>query len=115
MGRLRKELEVESFSRYVNTVEDEQDVTNYRILCDYLTSLAQSWVNNIMFFGLDTTKAFLGTQIVLLSRQLSVIGETVGEVRFALDSVFIGPSERQTLQLEFANGDPAMFVEDLLS
>jgi hypothetical protein len=115
MGRLRKELEVESFSRYVNTVEDEQDVTSFRILSDYLTSLAQSWVNNIMFFGLDTKRAFLGTQLVLLSRQLSVIGETVEEVRFTLDSVFIGASERQTLQLEFASGDPAMFIEDLLS
>lgn len=115
LGRLRDELQLQSFSHYVNTVEDEQDITNYRILSDYLTSLAQSWVNNVGFFGLDTTKAFLGSQLVLLSRQLSVIGETVGEVRFALDSVFIGPSERQTLQLEFASGDPAMFIEDLLS
>jgi hypothetical protein len=77
--------------------------------------LAQSWVNNVGFFGLDTKKAFLGTQLVLLSRQLSVIGETVGEVRFALDSVFIGASERQTLQLEFASGEPAIFIEDVLS
>jgi hypothetical protein len=115
LGRLRDELQLQSFSHYVNTVEDEQDITNYRILSDYLTSLAQSWVNNVGFFGLDTKKAFLGSQLVLLSRQLSVIGETVGEVRFALDSVFIGPSERQTLQLEFASGDPAMFIEDLLS
>jgi hypothetical protein len=115
LGKLRDELQLQSFSHYVNTIEDEQDITNYRILSDYLTSLAQSWVNNVGFFGLDTKKAFLGTQLVLLSRQLSVIGETVGEVRFALDSVFIGPSERQTLQLEFGNGDPAMFVEDILS
>jgi hypothetical protein len=115
LGKLRDELQLQSFSHYVNTIEDEQDITNYRILSDYLTSLAQSWVNNVGFFGLDTKKAFLGTQLVLLSRQLSVIGETVGEVRFALDSVFIGASERQTLQLEFASGDPAMFVEDILS
>jgi hypothetical protein len=115
LGRLRDELQLQSFSHYVNTVEDEQDITNYRILSDYLTSLAQSWVNNVGFFGLDTTKAFLGSQLVLLSRQLSVIGETVAEVRFTLDSVFIGPSERQTLQLEFASGDPAMFIEDLLT
>jgi hypothetical protein len=113
MGRLRDELQVQSFSRYVNTVEDEQDVTNFRILSDYLTLLAQSWVNNVQFFGLDTTEAFLGTQLVLLSRQLSVVGETVGEVRFTLDSVFIGPAERQTLQLELTSF-PAIFIEDLL-
>jgi len=115
LGKLRNELQLQSFSHYVNTIEDEQDITNYRILSDYLTSLAQSWVNNVGFFGLDTKKAFLGTQLVLLSRQLSVIGETVGEVRFALDSVFIGQSERQTLQLEFGHGEPAMFLEDVLS
>jgi hypothetical protein len=114
MGRLRDELQVRSFSRYVNTVEDEQDVTNFRILSDYLSLLAQSWVNNVQFFGLDTKEAFLGTQLVLLSRQLSVIGETVGEVRFTLDSVFIGPSERQTLQLELTTF-PAIFIEDLLT
>jgi hypothetical protein len=34
---------------------------------------------------------------VLLSRQLSVISESVNEIRFALDSVFIGPLERQTV------------------
>ena len=115
IGRLRNELQVQSFSHYVNTIEDEQDVTNYRILSDYVTSLAQSWINNLRFFGLGTKEAFLGTQLVLLSRQLSVIGETVGEVRFTLDSVFIGPSERQTLQLEFTSGDPSMFIEDILS
>src|SRR5262249_7935610 len=54
---------------------------------------------------------------VLISRQFSVIAETVNEVRFALDSVFIGPSERQTLllQFDFGNGRrPAMFLETIL-
>jgi len=114
LGRLRDELQLQSFSRYVNSVEDEQDITNYRILSDYLTSLAQSWVNNLKFFGLDTKHAFLGSQLVLLSRQLSVVADTVDEVRFTMDSVFIGAAERQTLQLEFTN-DPALFIEDLLS
>jgi hypothetical protein len=114
LGRLRNELQLQSFSKYVNSVEDEQDITNYRILSDYLTSLAQSWVNNLKFFGLDSQHAFLGSQLVLLSRQLSVVADTVDEVRFTLDSVFIGPAERQTLQLEFSH-DPALFIEDLLS
>jgi hypothetical protein len=59
--------------------------------------------------------AFFGTQLVLISRQFSVIAETVNEVRFALDSVFIGPSERQTLLLQFADPTlPAIFLEDML-
>src|SRR5262249_33184341 len=57
---------------------------------------------------------FFGTLLVLLSRQLSVITEKVNEVRFTLDSVFVGPSERQTLRLEFPDGQ-SMFLEDLLS
>jgi hypothetical protein len=113
LGQLRDELAVQSASQFSNTVEDEQDVTNFRILSDNLTSLAQTWQNNYAFFGLGGTP-FFGTQLVLLSRQLSVVAETVNEVRFALDSVFIGPSERQTLQLNLTN-NPPMFLEDLLS
>jgi hypothetical protein len=98
---------------FVNTVTDELNLSNFRILSDYVTSLAQSWINNLDFFGLNSKTPFYGTQLVLLSRQLSVIAETVDEVRFTLDSVFIGPAERQTLQLNFKNGEPAMFAEDL--
>lgn len=101
---------------FLNSIEDEQDITNFRVISDYMTSLLQSWVSNATFFLLGTnTPAFFGTQLVLISRQFSVIAETVNEVRFAMDSVFIGPSERQTLLLEFADGaTPAMFVEDIL-
>jgi hypothetical protein len=105
LGILRGEFGFSTSDDLVNTVEDEQDVTNFRIVSDYVTSLAQSWLNNLQFFGLTTatttTTPFFGTQLVLLSRQLSVIAESVNEVRFTLDSVFIGPAERQTLQIEF--------------
>lgn len=44
-----------------------------------------------------------------------MIAETVNEVRFTLDSVFIGPNERQSLLLVFKDGSlPPMFVEDML-
>ena len=102
-----------------NSIEDEQDITNFRVLSDYMTSLLQSWLSNGRYFILSTTRipAFLGTQLVLISRQLNVIAETVNEVRFALDSVFIGPNERQTLLLEFQNSFelPAMYLEDVLT
>lgn len=101
---------------FSNTVADEEDITNFRIIVDYMTSLLQTWINNRRFFDLSgTSEAFLGTQLVLLSRQLSVIVETVNEVRFAMNSVFIGPSERQTLLLKFQDNSPTpMFVEDIL-
>jgi hypothetical protein len=106
----------------VNTVDDEQNTTNFRVLSDYLTSLAQSWISNLQFFVLQsvntvTSTPFLGTQLVLISRQLSVTAELVDDVRFALDSVFIGSSERQTLLIVFppASNFAPIFLEDLLS
>jgi hypothetical protein len=119
LGNLRVECGFGQADDQVNTVEDEQDVTNFRIVTDYVTSSALSWLNNLQFFGLGTPTPFFGTQLVLLSRQLSVIAESVNEVRFTLDSVFIGPAERQTLQINFGSPAPAntppMFLEDLLT
>jgi hypothetical protein len=116
LGTLRDELGLNSSAQdFVNSVADEEDLSNFRILSDYVTSLAQSWLNNLGFFGLDSLTPFFGTQLVLLSRQLLVVAESVDEVRFTLDSVFIGPAERQTLQLNFNSGDPPMFAEDLLT
>ena len=84
--------------KFVNTVDEEQDLTNFRILADYLIGLERSWLENRQFFTRAQGRTpFFGTQLVLLARQLSVIAESVTELRFALDSVFIGPLERQTL------------------
>jgi hypothetical protein len=101
---------------FVNSVQDEQNLSNYRIMADYVTSLAQSWLSNLPYFGLDSQKPFFGTQLVLLSRQLQVVAEAVDEVRFTLDSVFIGPAERQTTILNFPGTTlSSIFLEDLLS
>jgi hypothetical protein len=103
-------------NKFNNSVEDEQDITNFRVISDYMTSLMQSWIANRQFFFVKPKQqAFFGTQLVLISRQFTTIAETVNEVRFALDSVFIGPNERQTLLLKFKDGDLApMFLEDVL-
>ena len=104
-------------NQFNNSVGDEQDITNFRVISDYMTSLMQSWISNRAFFRLGTkAPAFFGTQLVLISRQFTVIAETVNEVRFALDSVFIGPNERQALLLEFSDQAFApMFLEDVLN
>lgn len=118
LGNLRDVLGLNFDTQdFVNSVEDEQDLSNFRILADYVTSLAQSWINNLPFFGLNAPKPFFGTQLILLSRQLSVVAESVDEVRFTLDSVFIGPAERQTIKVNYfaATGLKAIFLEDLLS
>jgi hypothetical protein len=128
LGTLRREFGLRSVpnpitgeqGNLVNTVEEEQTLTNFRILADYLTSLRQSWIVNRRFFARPTpagTQPFFGTQLVLLSRTLSVVAESVEEVRFTMDSVFIGGAERQTLEIVFppGTGIPSIFVEELLS
>jgi hypothetical protein len=91
----------------VNTIADEQNYSNFLILVDYFIGLQQSW-NDLQrqFFTRGQDKGpepFFGTQLVLLSRALEVVAESVQEVSFAMDSVFLGPAERQTTELEFAN------------
>ena len=100
LGDLRDQLGLfESIGqRFINTVADEQNVTNFRIAIDYANSLLNAWSNSIQFFA-SLSSPFLGTQLVVISRQLGVINETVDEVRFVLDSVFIGPAQRATYQL----------------
>jgi hypothetical protein len=100
-----------------NSVEDEQNITNFRVISDYMTSLMTTWLENNKYFMLTMGKApaFLGTQLILMSRQFNVIAETVNEVRFSLDSVFIGPNERQQLLLEFGGSLPSMYLEDVLT
>lgn len=99
---------------FSNSIEDEQDITNFRVISDYMSSLLQTWINNRQYFlGTPGQPAFLGTQLVLISRQLSVVAETVNEVRFVLDSVFIGPSERQNLPINLPDNSN-MFLEDIL-
>jgi hypothetical protein len=126
LGDLRDELGLSETlpPSYVNTIADEQNVTNFRIIVDYANSLLNVWQNNIQFF-ISSQTPFLGTQLVVISRQLGVVSETVDEVRFVLDSVFVGPAQRETLQLSFstltnlANNPqiaqlPPIYLEDLL-
>jgi hypothetical protein len=120
LGQFRDLLGLERSRDLVNRVEDEQNQTNYRLISDSLTSIAQTWINNFDSFRRSAagtvSTPFFGTQLVLLSRQLSVISEAVDEVRFAMDSVFIGPSERQTLLLKFTDTALSpLFIEELLS
>jgi hypothetical protein len=112
LGQMRDLLGLSFTSQdFMNSVEDEQDASNFRLISDYVTSLAQSWLNNISFFGLNPSMPFFGTQLVWISRQLSVVAESVDEVRFTLDSVFLGPAERQTLPLNFP-GEGGMYAEE---
>jgi hypothetical protein len=122
LGDLRDQLGLSQFTPpvYINTIPDEQDTTNFRIVVDYVNSLLSVWRSNIGFFAERSSK-FLGTELVYISRQLGVVSETVSEVRFVLDSVFVGAAQRQTEQIVFSKlSDPKIqhlapiYLEDLL-
>jgi hypothetical protein len=131
LGILRDRLGLQRHR--INTIEEEQGFTNFLVLVDHVVSLAESWDAQREFFvrGSTLVEPFLGTQLVLVSRDLEVVAESVHEVEFAMDSVFLGPSERQTLELRFPpgsasgtlqrrslaapGGSPPMFVSELLT
>jgi len=102
LGELRDILGLGSDEDRVNTVDEEANATNFRILADYLLGLRQSWVENRDFFlrGSGQSRRFFGTQLVLLQRQLSVVGDEVRNLRRMLKSVFLDSLERQTLLIE---------------
>jgi hypothetical protein len=115
LGRLRKVFGLRR--QNVNTIEEEENLTNFLIVVDLINSLRSSWQEQRPFFSRDDDDVFFGTQTVLLSRSLAVIAESVEEIRFAMNSVFVGPAERQTIELEFnfpGRAKESMLVGDLL-
>lgn len=94
----------------VNTVEEEQDFSNFLLLRDYITTIQASWTAfQQQFFGRD-----LGTRLVLLSNALQVVAESVDEVVAALDSVFVGRAEQTVASFSVGPGQ-SMLVSELLT
>ena len=88
--------------RRINTIDEEQNLTNFIIVVEYVLSLKQSWDTQRGFFTrTGVTELYFGTQLVLVARALSVVAESVQEVYAAMDSVFVGPAERQVVELTF--------------
>jgi len=103
---------------FVTTIEDEQNLTNYMIVVDYLIGLNNSWKTEKSYFAHSGTNVqpFFGTQLVLLSRSLDVVAQAVKDVEFAMDSVFLGAAERQTVLLDFTSigEESSLFIAELL-
>jgi hypothetical protein len=95
----------------VGTVEEERNFTNYLVLADQVFALYRMWDTKRDQFasGIDQ---FLGLQLISLSQLLEVIAESVHEAYAAMDSVFLGPEERQVYDLELEDG-VRMTIEDL--
>lgn len=90
--------------KFVNTIDDEQNLTNYLILVDYVVGLNTSWTDQKGYFIRNggVLEPYFGTQLVLISRALDVVAQSVKDVNFTLDSVFLNDAERQTISLNFA-------------
>jgi hypothetical protein len=98
LGTMRERF---GFARpQVNTIDEEQNLTNYLILVDHTISLHRSWNTLKHFFDRVGDDVFLGTQLVLISRSLAVLAESIQEAYFSMDSVYVGPAERQTITLK---------------
>jgi len=100
----------------VNVIQEEQNLTNFLVFRDYVRSLYSAWQEFRASFlrGVDN---YLGTQLILLQRTLSVVAESVDETTFAMDSVFLGPAERQTVRIDFPTtvAPAPMYVDELLT
>ena len=72
-------------------------MTNFIVIRDYVAAVDRSWQNfkdQQAGGGQD-----LGSGLVLLSRGLSVVRESVVEATRAMDAVNVGESERLTVEL----------------
>lgn len=111
LDTLKERLGLES--DHVNTIEEELNLTNFIVMEQYVDSLRDSWDDLKHFFDREGGDVFLGTQSVRLSRELDVLAESVQEAYEAMNSVFLGPAERQTTQLNFGANETPMTIAEL--
>lgn len=102
----------------INTVADEKVVSDFLAASDAVFSLLYAYieVKDELRPQLDrlpgSFEPFLGTQLIHVSRGLAAVAESVNELTFALDSVFIDAVERQTIPLPLTGG--TLFLDELL-
>ena len=66
LGTLREAMGLSDKNDFVNTMPEEQCLTDFRILADYLIGLRQSWIENRPYFTRGkSSHPFFGTQLVL--------------------------------------------------
>ncbi len=107
-GRLRLLGDRFAFGpRRVNSVAEEQNLTNFLILVDHVYRLRRSWE-----FQTQWGQATSGLPVEVM-RSLVAVNLALQEIYFAMNSAFLGPAQRQTLELRFI-GAPPLMLSDLL-
>lgn len=90
-------------------IEDEENITRFRVVADNTASLYRSWNNIQQLFAAQTG---------IVVKQFGLVVEAVDEVRQTMDSVYLGPEERQGMMIIYSAGvpdAPAVSIEDLLT
>jgi hypothetical protein len=97
----------------IDTVDEERIVTNFRIVVEQVLSLQASWSTDRGLLAPLDPRASFGTVLIWLSRSLEAVCESVADLNFALDSVFVDAAQRQVIELNFA-GEETLLLSDLL-
>jgi hypothetical protein len=104
----------------VQTIDEERVITDFRVIVDLVLSLDTSWQTDRKLFSRDVfsgkaSKTSFGTTLIWLSRSLEAVVESVDDLNFALDSVFVDAAQRQVIELRFhgIDEDP-IILSDLL-
>jgi hypothetical protein len=84
----------------IDSLEKDLNYSSYTTVKDFIGSIKSNWNNSKTNLSHD-----LGTKLIALSRSLSVTTESVGELIWAYDSVYIGESERKTIKLKIGESE----------
>ena len=87
----------------IDTVDEERIVTNFRVIVEHVLALKASWDQDRQLLSGVSARTALGTVLILLSRGLEAVCESVDDLAFALDSVYVDPAQRQVIELRFAS------------
>jgi hypothetical protein len=104
----------------VKTLDEERILTNFRVVVDQVLALNASWRTDRDLFSRDVfsgkaSQTSFGTTLIWLSRSLEAVIESVDDLNFALNSVFVDAAQRQVIELRFReNQEPPMILSDLL-
>jgi hypothetical protein len=89
-----------------NTVAEEQNLSDFILIRDCITSIDTSWTNFKRIASSD-----LGSGLIKLARRLQAITESCGEIERAMDSVNFGPGDRTVTEIS----PGGMLISELLS
>ena len=111
LGKLRDRFGLTE--QWVDTVDEERILTNFRVVVEQVLSLKESWLYDQDLLAVVDSRSSLGTILIWLSRGLEAVCESVDDLTFALDSVYVDSAQRQVIELRLPK-QPPLLLSDLL-